>query len=235
MNNKKGKLKGDASEILNKTQQFLHDFGVDLSRFNVQKHSNDEDDLEVHSVSSEHVHAQTFFFKLPKIPYALQISETSGAHGEFVMDVVHLHTKEEESKSDDHFEAQNHPVEDDSHNFEVKSITSQDHIGITKNFAHPKAGFQVAIKSMVSDDKILSLRVKGFQPTSSARRIKVTKTDDQGRNIEFRDTKTGAVMTKAQFVEQIKNGAYPGFHVRKIKGVETPVSNPDASDENNLS
>lgn len=41
-------------------------------------------------------------------------------------------------------------------------------------------------------------------------------------------------MTRQQFVNQIKNGNYPNHHVRNISGVDTPVSNPDKSKNNNL-
>lgn len=65
-------------------------------------------------------------------------------------------------------------------------------------------------------------------------RIKVTQESPTGRNLKFRDTRTGANMTRAQFVKQIEAGKYPKYHVRKIGGVKTPVSNPDDREDNNL-
>jgi hypothetical protein len=41
-------------------------------------------------------------------------------------------------------------------------------------------------------------------------------------------------MTRAQFVKQIEAGKYPKYHVRKISGVKTPVSNPDDREYNDL-
>ena len=41
-------------------------------------------------------------------------------------------------------------------------------------------------------------------------------------------------MTRAQFVKEIKADNYSGYHVRKVNGVNTPVSNPDSSESNNL-
>ena len=67
-----------------------------------------------------------------------------------------------------------------------------------------------------------------------AGRIKVTQESDSGRNERFRDTRTGNEMTRAQFVKQIENDQYPNYHVRKINGVKTPVSNPDDTTNNNL-
>jgi len=57
---------------------------------------------------------------------------------------------------------------------------------------------------------------------------------DSGRNQKFHDNKTGADMTRAQFVRQIETGNYDGYHVRRINGTKTPVSNPDGKDGNNL-
>lgn len=66
------------------------------------------------------------------------------------------------------------------------------------------------------------------------KRVSVTSETDSGRNVRFHDNRTGADMTRAQFVNQINRGAYPNYHVRMINGVPTPVSNPDDSENNNL-
>lgn len=66
------------------------------------------------------------------------------------------------------------------------------------------------------------------------KRIVVIKESDSGRNERFRDTRTGNEMTRAQFVKQIENEQYLNYHVRKINGVKTPVSNPDDTTNNNL-
>ena len=66
------------------------------------------------------------------------------------------------------------------------------------------------------------------------KRINVTRETSTGRNTNFHDNYTGADMTRAQFVRQINNGTYENYHVRNINGVQTPVSNPDSSRNNNL-
>lgn len=66
------------------------------------------------------------------------------------------------------------------------------------------------------------------------KRVTVTRESDRGRNQAFHDNYTGADMTRAQFVKEIERGTYENFHVRRIGGVKTPVSNPDGSDRNNL-
>ena len=66
------------------------------------------------------------------------------------------------------------------------------------------------------------------------KRVTVIGESDTGRNQRFHDNFTGANMNRADFVRQIKQGAYPNYHVRVINGVKTPVSNPDGKEHNNL-
>lgn len=67
-----------------------------------------------------------------------------------------------------------------------------------------------------------------------AKRVKTTKENDSGRNLEFHDPGRNRDMTRAQFVKEIEHGNYSDYHVRKINGIKTPVSNPDGSEGNNL-
>ena len=67
-----------------------------------------------------------------------------------------------------------------------------------------------------------------------AGRVKVIKESDSGRNLRFRDTRTGQEMTRPQFVKKIEADQYPKYHVRKINKIKTPVSNPDNTTNNNL-
>jgi hypothetical protein len=66
------------------------------------------------------------------------------------------------------------------------------------------------------------------------KRITVTKESGTGRNQQFHDNKTGENMSRAQLVKQIEAGKYDDYHVRKVNGLKTPVSNPDSSSDNNL-
>lgn len=69
---------------------------------------------------------------------------------------------------------------------------------------------------------------------SKGKHVRVTQESDSGRNQQFRDGSTGRRMSRTEFVRQIENGNYPGYHVRKINGLKTPASNPDKSEGNNL-
>lgn len=66
------------------------------------------------------------------------------------------------------------------------------------------------------------------------KRVTVIKESATGRNLSFRDNRTGKVMNRAQFAKKIEYGDYPNHHVRNINGVKTPVSNPDSAVNNNL-
>ena len=65
------------------------------------------------------------------------------------------------------------------------------------------------------------------------KKVKVISESDSGRNLRFKDP-SGREMTRAQFVSEIEHGNYPGYHVREVHGVKTPVSNPDGKPGNNL-
>ncbi len=66
------------------------------------------------------------------------------------------------------------------------------------------------------------------------KRITVTQESDSGRNKKFHDNHNGDDMTRPQFVKKIEQGDYSNYHVRKINGIKTPVSNPDSTKNNNL-
>lgn len=66
------------------------------------------------------------------------------------------------------------------------------------------------------------------------KRVVTTHETESGRNTQFKDTKTGHTMTRAEFVKKIENGTYEDYHVRVIDKVKTPCSNPDKSENNNL-
>lgn len=66
------------------------------------------------------------------------------------------------------------------------------------------------------------------------KRITVTKESSTGRNEAFHDNFTGKDMTRRQFVREIQKGNYDNYHVRNVNGIDTPVSNPDSSRNNNL-
>jgi hypothetical protein len=67
-----------------------------------------------------------------------------------------------------------------------------------------------------------------------AKTVEVTQEAESGRNQRFHDDRTGRDMSRAEFVRQIRTGNYPDYHIRRINGLDTPASNPDGSENNNL-
>ena len=64
--------------------------------------------------------------------------------------------------------------------------------------------------------------------------MRVIKKNPTGRNLQFQNKNTGRKMSRAEFVRAIKSGQYPDYHTRNINSFETPVSNPDGTEGNNL-
>jgi hypothetical protein len=55
-----------------------------------------------------------------------------------------------------------------------------------------------------------------------------------GRNQTYYDLQKRTMMTNSEFVALIWNGNYPGYSVKQIKGLETPVSKRDQKKKNNI-
>lgn len=55
-----------------------------------------------------------------------------------------------------------------------------------------------------------------------------------GANKSYFDFQTSRGMARAEFVEAIINGQYPGYEIRKIHGINVPVSKRDSLVSNNL-
>ena len=66
------------------------------------------------------------------------------------------------------------------------------------------------------------------------KRLSVVKESPTGRNLVFRDNRTGLVAIGKVYVDKILNGGYGQYHIRTINGKLTIVSNPDKSLTNNL-
>lgn len=60
-------------------------------------------------------------------------------------------------------------------------------------------------------------------------KIKVKQEKKTGRNTKFE-----LEMSRAELVSQIKKGLHPDYYVRKINGIDTPVSKPNKNKDDNL-
>ncbi len=72
-------------------------------------------------------------------------------------------------------------------------------------------------------------------PVNKSKPVIVLTEDENGRNQTFFDLVKKTVLTREEFVSQIEAQNYPGYSVKQINGVLTPVSNPDGRRSNNLS
>ena len=69
------------------------------------------------------------------------------------------------------------------------------------------------------------------------KRVKAIQHTPTGRNTKFKNMGNNEIMTRKEFVNRIKNtnsNYHKNYTVKKINGVETPVSKPDKSKNNNL-
>ena len=62
----------------------------------------------------------------------------------------------------------------------------------------------------------------------------VLKENENGTNEYFFDFTTSKVLSRPEFVAEIKEGHYPGYEVRRINGAEFPFSKRDNDPFNNL-
>lgn len=65
--------------------------------------------------------------------------------------------------------------------------------------------------------------------------VVVLKEDKNGHNVLFFDLVKNIMLSREEFVTAIESDNYPAYTVKMIKGLPTPVSNPDGRETNNLS
>jgi len=76
---------------------------------------------------------------------------------------------------------------------------------------------------------------KKSDPINKSKPVVVLKEDKNGRNELFFDLVKNLMFSREEFVAAIEAGNYPAYTVKMIKGLPTPVSNPDGRETNNLS
>lgn len=64
-------------------------------------------------------------------------------------------------------------------------------------------------------------------------KITTTLESPTGRNLRF-DVPGQGNVTRQALVQQIRAGEQPGYHVRVINRLATPVSNPNGTESDNL-
>ena len=77
---------------------------------------------------------------------------------------------------------------------------------------------------LVEDAKNVSLKDK----------VVVIKESKKGKNLSYLDIDNSIIMSRMEFIENIKAAKYPNYEIRSIKGDEIPVSKKDKKILNNL-
>lgn len=62
----------------------------------------------------------------------------------------------------------------------------------------------------------------------------VVKESKKGTNLLYFDFEKSVILTRSEFLSEIKTGTYPFYEIRIVKGDETPVSKKDKNIPNNL-
>lgn len=65
-------------------------------------------------------------------------------------------------------------------------------------------------------------------------KVVVIKESKKGKNLSYFDLENKIILSKEEFVTSIKDGKYPRYEIRIIRGDETPVSKKDRNLPNNL-
>lgn len=62
----------------------------------------------------------------------------------------------------------------------------------------------------------------------------MVKESKKGKNMSYFDFEKSIILSRNEFITEIKLGNYPFYEIRIIKGDETPVSKKDKKMLNNL-
>jgi hypothetical protein len=73
-----------------------------------------------------------------------------------------------------------------------------------------------------------------YTGVSDRKPVIVLSENKKGRNEVFYDTLRRVILSLNAFVLEIEKGSYPGYSIRIVHGVPTPVSKRDVRDANNL-
>lgn len=65
-------------------------------------------------------------------------------------------------------------------------------------------------------------------------KVFVVKESKKGKNLSYFDFEKSLILSRSEFISEIKTGNYPFYEIRVVKGDETPVSRKDKNIPNNL-
>jgi hypothetical protein len=100
--------------------------------------------------------------------------------------------------------------------------------------------FKLILKALKNGELIIDpendLRVNQALSTKvqTKNKVFVVKESKKGKNLTYFDFEKLVILSKDEFISEIKIGNYPFYEIRIVKGDETPVSKKDKNIPNNL-
>jgi hypothetical protein len=100
--------------------------------------------------------------------------------------------------------------------------------------------FKLILKALKNGELIIDpendLRVNQALSTKvqTKNKVFVVKESKKGKNLTYFDFEKLVILSKDEFISEIKIGNYPFYKIRIVKGDETPVSKKDKNIPNNL-
>lgn len=123
---------------------------------------------------------------------------------------------------------------------EIVPLTWEIRAGAMRGGVPGSARIELAFRSLVVAPGVITTGGAPESPgavdggTPVAARVIVSAESPSGRNVEFLDVATRRIMTREEFVGEIRAGRFPAYEVRTIRGVATPVSRATPVPHDNL-
>lgn len=100
--------------------------------------------------------------------------------------------------------------------------------------------FKLILKALKNDELIIDPendprvnKVSSFKMITK-NKVFVVKESKKGKNLNYFDFEKCLILSRIEFISEIKMGNYPFYEIRIVKGDETPVSKKDKNIPNNL-
>lgn len=100
--------------------------------------------------------------------------------------------------------------------------------------------FKLIVKALKNGELIIDPendpRINEVSSSKSITKNKVfvVKESKKGKNLNYFDIEKSLILSRSEFISEIKMGNYPFYEIRIVKGDETPVSKKDKNIPNNL-
>ena len=100
--------------------------------------------------------------------------------------------------------------------------------------------FKLVLKALKNGELIIDpendprVTQVSYTKIQTKNKVYVVKESKKGKNMSYFDFEKSIILSRNEFITEIKLGNYPFYEIRIIKGDETPVSKKDKKMLNNL-